>query len=319
MVKKIITVLSIGIICFLIVVCMHFFSSTDTGQILIKVKKGDGGVSIATSLKENKLIYSKDLFLGLVKLTKSQGKLKAGVYSFSKKDGMFKILKNLKNGSKNTLRFTVPEGSNIKQIADIVSQTINIDKEKFIKIAQDKNLEGYLMPETYFVVHGETEEDIIRMMYDEFNKKITPEMYERAKEINVAFKDIVILASIIEKETGDREERQMIAAVFYNRLKKRIRLQSCATVLYAMGLNKTKLTVEDIKFDSPYNTYKHFGLPPGPVCNPGIESIKAALYPTDTRSLFFVSAGNGKHLFAENLIEHKQNRQKVNLKKERKN
>jgi UPF0755 protein len=315
--KKTVTVLSAGVICFLVVACIHFFSSADTEQILIKVKKGDSFASVAARLKGNKLIHSKNLFLGFVKLTKSQGKLRAGVYSFSKKDGMFKILKNLKNGSKNALRFTVPEGNNIKQIADIVSQTIDIDKEKFVKIAQDKNLEGYLMPETYFVVPGETEEDIIKMMGDEFNKKIMPEMYGRAKEMNVAFKDIVIMASIIEKETVAREERQMIAAVFYNRLKKRIRLQSCATVLYAMGVNKTKLTIEDTKFDSPYNTYRHFGLPPGPICNPGIESIKAALYPADTKSLFFVSDGNGRHLFAKNLVEHKQNRQKSKLEKKR--
>jgi UPF0755 protein len=291
---------------------MFFFQSN--AQVLIKVKKGDSFASVAMNLKEKKLIYSKNLFLGLVKFTKSQGELKAGVYTFSKKDSMYKILKSLKNGSKNNLRFTIPEGSNIRQIADIIYQTISIDKEKFIKIAQGRNLEGYLMPETYIVVPGETEEDIIELMHEEFNKKITSDMYERAKEINIDFKDIIIMASIIEKEAVKPEERKLISAVFYNRLKKRMKLQSCATVLYAMGVNKAKLTVEDTKFNSPYNTYMHFGLPLGAISNPGVESIKAALYPADSRSLFFVSAGDGSHLFANTFDEHKKNKQIVESK-----
>jgi len=148
-------------------------------------------------------------------------------------------------------------------------------------------------------------------MYFEFNKKITPFMYERAKKLNLDFKDIIIIASIVEKEAVESNERKIIAAVFLNRLNKKIKLQSCATVLYAMGLNKSRLNASDIKFDSPYNTYTHSGLPPGPICSPGLESIKATLYPEDTKNLFFVSRGNGKHLFAKNFAEHKKNKQIV--------
>ena len=131
-------------------------------------------------------------------------------------------------------------------------------------------------------------------------------------------KGIITLASIIEKEAVKPEERAIISAVFHNRIKKRIRLESCATVLYAMGANKARLTVEDTKLDSPYNTYRHFGLPPGPICSPGIESIRAALYPANTSSLFFVSAGNGSHLFSESLSEHIKNKNitKRNIKKQ---
>jgi UPF0755 protein len=317
-IRKIICILVTVVVCFAIFFCALLLVSDD--NVLISVQRGDSISEVASRLKENKLICSKKLFLGLVKITKSENKLRAGAYNFSRKDSIFKILKTLKSSSKNVLRFTVPEGNNIKQIADIVSQTINVDKEKFIKIAQDKNLEGYLMPETYFVVSGETEEDIIKMMHDEFNKKITPAMYERAKEMNVEFKDIVIMASIIEKEAVKPEEKPAISAVFYNRLKKKIRLQSCATVLYAMNameLNKAKLTIEDTRFQSPYNTYVHYGLPPGPISNPGMQSIKAALYPANTGSLFFVSTGDGGHLFAKKFDDHKQNKQKVKLKQKK--
>jgi UPF0755 protein len=297
--------------------CLYafFFSSSD--KVLISVRSGDIASVVAGCLKENNLICSKKLFLYLIKFTKVQNKLKAGIYSFSEKDGMFKILRSLKSGSENFLRFTVPEGSNIKQTAEIISRTLNIDKKKFVKIAAGRNLEGYLMPETYFVNPEMNEKQLIEMMYGEFNKKVTPDMYRRAKKINIPFKDVVIIASIIEREAVKSEEKSIIASVFYNRVRKKMKLQSCATVLYAMGINKGRLNLEDIKFASPYNTYKYLGFPPGPICSPGIESIKAALYPTGTKNLFFVSDGNGGHLFAENFDGHKKNRQTVE-KKQRK-
>jgi UPF0755 protein len=315
--EKVTSVLLIAIMCVFLIPCLYafFFSSSD--KVLINVRSGDRASVVAVRLKKNKLIYSKNLFLYLIKLTKAQNELKAGIYSFSEKDGMFKILRNLKSGSKNFLRFTVPEGSNIKQTAEIISRTLNIDKRKFIKIAVGRNLEGYLMPETYFVNSGMNEKQLIEMMHNEFNKKVTPGMYMRAKKINILFKDIVTIASIIEREAVKSEEKPVIAAVFYNRFREKMKLQSCATVLYAMGINKARLTLEDVKFDSPYNTYEHLGLPPGPICSPGIESIKAALYPANTKNLFFVSDCNGRHLFAENFSDHKKNRQIVE-KKQRK-
>jgi UPF0755 protein len=269
------------------------------------VRKGENFSIVASRLEEQNLILSKKLFLFFVKLTNSQNKLKTGIYELSGKDGIFRILKQLKNNSKSFIRVTIPEGNNIKQIADIIADKVKIDKEKFIKIANDRNLEGYLMPETYFVSLGISEEELIDMMYNEFNKKITPAMYERAKELNVTFKDIITMASIIEKEVVKPEEKSVIAAVFYNRLKRKMMLQSCATVLYAMGVTKEKLSLEDTKFKSPYNTYLNFGLPPCPISSPGIESIKAALYPADSSVLYFVSAGDdGSHFFLLRLFQN---------------
>jgi UPF0755 protein len=316
MIKKATIVLFMLAVFLTIFAALHFFASNE--KKLITVQSGDNFIIVASHLKEQKIIYSENLFLALVKLTKSQNKLKVGLYEFSQKDNMFKIWKELKNGSNNVLRITVPEGSNIKQTSEIISKTVNIDKGKFIKLATEQNLEGYLMPETYFVSYGMGEEQLISMMRNEFDKKITPSMYERAKELGISFKDAVIMASIVEKEAIKPQEKSIIAAVFYNRLKKNMRLQSCATVLYAMGVNKIKLTVEDTKFISPYNTYIHFGIPPGPICSPGIESIKAVLYPADTSNLFFVSDAEGNHLFAENFDEHKKNKCAAILKQRKK-
>jgi UPF0755 protein len=157
------------------------------------------------------------------------------------------------------------------------------------------------------------------MMNNEFNKRVTADMRERAKDINEDLKNIITLASIVEKEAVKPEERPVIAAVFYNRLKKKIPLQSCATVLYAMGVTKAKLSVEDTKFESPYNTYRHYGLPPGPICSPGIDSIKAVLYPAQTDSLYFVSSGDGTHMFSQTFEEHKNNKKTASAKKKNKN
>ncbi|GHT33015.1 aminodeoxychorismate lyase [Endomicrobiia bacterium] len=314
MIKKMIYILVVVAVCFAILFSIPLFMSND--NVLINVQKGDSVLVVVSRLKENKLIYSKKLFLGLVKITKSENKLKAGAYNFSKKDGILKILKTLKCGSQNVLKFTIPEGSNIKQVAAIIAKTVGIDEAKFIRITTDKNLEGYLMPETYFAIPGMNEEQIIEMMRNEFDKKITPDMYGKAKEMNVEFKDIVIMASIIEKETNKPEEKPIISEVFYNRLKKKMMLQSCATVLYAIEVNKADVTIKDTKFQSPYNTYVHYGLPPGPITNPGIQSIKAALYPANTENLFFVAVGNGSHLFAKSFSGHKKNRQIVKLKQQ---
>lgn len=292
-----------------IIIGAVWYFSLSKEKVMVTVKAGDGASSVAAQLKEKDLIFSKKLFLAWSKITGSSGKIKAGVYEFTERDGTLRILRHLRNGTRNLTRFTIPEGSNIKQIAEIVSSKLPIDKEKFIRLANEQKMEGYLMPETYFVDPGTSEQGIIRIMRKEFDKKVTPDMYERAAEMGIPMQDIITMASIIEKEAVKPEERTTISAVFYNRIQKKIRLQSCATVLYAMGVNKARLTVEDTFFESPYNTYRHHGLPPGPIANPGIESIKAALYPANTGSLFFVSAGNGSHLFAESLDEHIKNRQ----------
>jgi UPF0755 protein len=313
--KKIVAFISTVIILFLVLILCLGFVCPHGEKTMFIVENGENFSKVASRLEEQNLILSKKLFLFFIKITNSQGKLKAGIYELSGNEGTFKVLKKLKSNSRNFIRITIPEGNNIKQISDIIADKLKIDKDKFIKTALDKNLEGYLMPETYFVSPGISEEELIDMMHNEFNKKITPDMYKRAEELKISFKDIITMASIIEKEAVKSQERSVIAAVFYNRLRKNMRLQSCATVLYAMGVIKEKLSLEDIKLKSPYNTYLHFGLPPGPISNPGIQSIRAALYPADSSVLFFASVGDGSHLFAKTFAEHVKNKQIIKNKK----
>jgi UPF0755 protein len=291
-----------------ILFCLGFVSAPGE-KTVFTVEKGENFLTVASRLEDQNLILSKKLFLFFVKITNSQGKLKVGIYDLSGNDGMFKILKNLKSNSKNFIKITIPEGNNIKQISDIIADKIKIDKDKFIEIASDKNLEGYLMPETYFVSPGISEQELIDMMHNEFGKKITPDMYKRAEELKIPFKDIITMASIIEKEGIKFEDRKIIAAVFYNRLKKRMNLQSDVTVLYAMGVVKENLSLEDIKIKSPYNTYLHFGLPPSPISNPGMQSIMAALYPADSVLLYFIADKDGNISFAKTFSEHVKNKQ----------
>ena len=175
-------------------------------------------------------------------------------------------------------------------------------------MAQERNLEGYLFPNTYFLMPAMTPEEIIKIMTDEFDKFWTNDFDLRAEQMNMSKQDVIILASIVEKEAVSDEERPIIAGIFLNRLSKNMRLQSCATVLYAMGTNKERLTLEDLNFDSPYNTYRHNGLPPTPICNPGEKAIRAVLYPTITNNLYFVSKGNGTHYFSSNFQDHIQNK-----------
>ncbi|MDR3281904.1 MAG: endolytic transglycosylase MltG, partial [Endomicrobium sp.] len=207
----------------------------DGKKLLVRIQKCATATEIVVHLKEKKNIYSKKMFLILATSIAYQKKFKQRICRFSERTTIFNMVKSLTNSSKNILRVTVPEGENIRQTAEIISKVLKIDKKKFIRIAKIRNMEGYLMPETYFFTSDTSEAEIIDMMYFEFNKKITPFMYERAKKLNLDFKDIIIIASIVEKEAVESNERKIIAAVFLNRLNKKIKLQSCATVLYAMG------------------------------------------------------------------------------------
>ena len=196
----------------------------------------------------------------------------------------------------------------MQKITDLDGFKDICDEEKFISLAQEQNMEGYLFPNTYFFAPQTPEQDVIKAMNNEFNKFWTNEKKERLQETGKSLEDVIILASIVEKEAVANSERPVIAGVFLNRLSKNMRLESCSTVLYAMGINKEKLTFEDLKFESPYNTYKYYGLPPGPICNPGAKSIDAVLYPQITNNLFFVSKGNGTHYFSSTFEEHVRNK-----------
>lgn len=305
------------ILIFLIFISLAIYNMTKESKIVeVFVPKGSSPHKISKILKDSEIIYSQKIFLALVKIYGYSTKLQAGLYDFDTKDSLNTIIKKLKNGESKNIKVTIPEGFNIKQTAKVLQENNICNEENFIKLATDQNKEGYLFPNTYFLLPQMSEQEVIKVMNDEFNKFWTKEKEERLLQINKSKKDIIILASIVEKEAIADNERPIIAGVFLNRLAKGMKLESCSTVLYAMGINKERLTFKDLKFDSPYNTYKYKGLPPGPICNPGAESIDAVLYPQQTDSLFFVSKGNGTHYFSSTFEQHVKN--KIESKKKNK-
>jgi UPF0755 protein len=203
------------------------------------------------------------------------------------------------------------------QIADLVSQQGLTDRAEFLQLAKDRTfvtslgikaetLEGYLYPDTYKFPRPIKAREVLLVMVERLRQMVGPDLHDRMHELKMTMHEVLTLASIIEKETGSGGERSEISAVFHNRLKKHIPLQSDPTVIYGLPEFDGNLHKKDLSSPSPYNTYRVQGLPPGPIANPGILAIRATLYPSDSRSLYFVSRNDGTHQFSGTLIEHNQ-------------
>jgi UPF0755 protein len=230
------------------------------------------------------------------------------------------------NAEVNSKRFTIPEGFELRQIAERLESEGLVNKDEFYAAIdkskfdyafvkdipnRDNKLEGYLFPDTYDVFKNATEEEIINKMLNRFDQVFTEEYRQRAKELNMSYDQVITLASIIEREAKLDKERKIISAVFHNRLKKNIKLQSCATVQYLLKEQKEVLTYKDLEVDSPYNTYKYAGLPKGPIASPGAKSIEAALYPDKVDYLYFVANKDGSHIFTKTYQEHLNAQNKI--------
>jgi len=291
-------------------------------QVIVNIPSGISAKEIAQILKSNNLIFNVDLFTGISDLFNISNKLKKGTYKFKITSPSFEILYKLYTGKNYKIKITIPEGFTCEQIADILSSKNLVDKYKFIKFVEKNKYEGYLFPETYFFDLGISQQDLIDCMFKQFkisiiknikqikfDKKISIDEMKKIQIIlntkKYTFNDIIILASIVEKEAKLDSERKIIAGIFLNRLKKNWLLESCATVRYASKKYKEKLTYKDLKINSKYNTYKYHGLPPGPICNPGIKSIIAVLEPENTDLMFFFNEKNKEtHKFSKYYKEH---------------
>jgi UPF0755 protein len=230
----------------------------------------------------------------------------------------------------NIRHFTVPEGTRLADIGKILARDGICSEEEFrealqkVKLPQElppeaeKGLEGYLFPDTYLVEEETTAEEVVQMMLSRFVSVWEQEITPFAQDGEMNMHQIVTLASIIEKEALLDEERPLVSAVFHNRLKKGMRLESCATVLYAVGKTDERITIQDLRVDDPYNTYKHSGLPPGPICSPGLASLLAAVQPANVDYLYFISNGDGSHHFSTTFKEHEQVRIEKEKEKEKK-
>ncbi|KKM09297.1 hypothetical protein SY88_19795 [Clostridiales bacterium PH28_bin88] len=280
---------------------------------------------IASLLSERGLIRSKWLFLAYARYAGLDKRLKAGEYAISPADSLGQVVDKLTKGQVLTYTFTIPEGYTLAQMADVLANKGLADRERFLRIAAESDfdfpflegipkganrLEGFLFPDTYRVSRGVTEEQLIEMMLRRFGRVYTDEFRQRASQMGMTTLQVVTLASIIEREAKKAEERPLVSAVFHNRIEKNWYLESCATIQYILGEPKEILTYEDLAIDSPYNTYKYGGLPPGPIAAPGESSLMAALNPADVDYMFFVVKPDGSHAFARTLAEHNANKRK---------
>jgi UPF0755 protein len=273
-------------------------------------------------LQTQGLIRSAGIFALAVRLQGLEHQLRAGTYRLDGTRSTVAIVHQLVEAQVIIERITIPEGLTRQQVAGLLSRRGLADSTRFLALTEDPvlldrlgvdapTLEGYLFPETYFFDAGTPETAVIERMVDEFHAVFADSLRDRLAEIGFSLHEAVTLASIVEGEAMLEEERPIISGVFLRRLQLNRRLESCATVEYALGFHKKRLTSEDLLVDSPYNTYQHQGLPPGPIGNPGRAAILATLYPADTDYLYFVARGDGTHIFSRTNQEHAKAKQTI--------
>ncbi len=279
----------------------------DRQPVLFEVSRGQSQREIAQLLEEKKIVSSAEDFRFLGRVLGKWSQLKAGEYQLSSQMSPLQVLSVLTSGASFGRPLTVREGENSYEIAkDLETLRPGLGAE-FLHLALQSGarMEGYLFPETYAITRTMTAEGVIKAMVRQFEAKWDPAWTVRAAELGMSRHQIVILASIIEKETGAPEERPMISSVFHNRLKKGMRLQSDPTTIYGIWESYDgNIRRADLLRPTPFNTYTVPALPAGPIGNPGKESIRAALYPAESDFLFFVSKNDGTHEFTSTLVEH---------------
>ncbi|MGD9157772.1 MAG: endolytic transglycosylase MltG [Desulfobacteraceae bacterium] len=280
----------------------------------IVIREGMHLKEISGILEKEGLVKNSTVFVLLARINGYSRKIKAGEYVLNPAMPPARIMEMITRGEVISHTVTIPEGFSIEQIADELSASGLIDREKFLSYAMGDaiednysingpGLEGYLYPDTYQFARGLSAGSIVDAMVKRF-REVTDPLEQKIAESGMTLHEVVTLASIVEKETGKASERPLIASVFLNRIRKHMRLESDPTVIYGIKDFSGNLKKRDLTTYTPYNTYVIRGLPPGPIANPGEESIKAVLYPAETNYLYFVSKNDGSHHFSSNLKEH---------------
>lgn len=276
------------------------------GEIIFQINKGDSLKKISETLAHSGLISNARYFLLYAKLMKIYPNIKAGEYMIDHDVNFANVAEVLQSGKFYWRKVTIPEGLTATQIKEI------IDTNEFLQGKTPDFDEGEILPETYTFMKGESRANIVKQGKEALKSTLAEIWNNRAENLPLSTpKELLILASIIEKETGVESERDDIASVFVNRLKIGMKLQTDPTVIYALTQGKIELGRplyrKDLDIDSPYNTYKYNGLPPSPICSAGRDAIYAAAHPADTDYLYFVASGSGGHNFAKSLNEHNKN------------
>jgi UPF0755 protein len=303
--------------------------ATDGAPVIVTVKQGESPQSIGAELERVGVIRSKRLFEIMVGLRGVQNRLEAGDYEFDPGTPVVEVVERIATGKTASRDVVIPEGRRIEEVGEILEQAGIVTKdaflaalvkseytEPFLQQVSASSLEGFVFPARYEFRRGASASEVVDTLLLGFQTNIADKVQLEGQELTL--EQVVTLASIVEREAQTPSERPIIASVFLNRLKAGIPLQADPTVQYAVANGdeasvqaytywKKELTVDDLKLDSPYNTYVYAGLPPGPIANPGLASIQAVVRPAATDYLFFVAEGDGSHLFAETLEEHLRN------------
>jgi len=294
------------------------FRGYDEDEVFFTVERGKTGIQIGESLEERGIIRDRRLFLLALRFRDDGKTVQAGEYRFAEPLSTFDVLEMLVSGGTFTFAVTIPEGLTLLETADLLAArglaegsairsafearalVADLDSEAF-------NLEGYLYPTTYRFPRVVAPDELARTLVGQFKRVFDEERRAAAAKLGLTPREVVTLASVIEKETGLSEERPLIASVFWNRLRIGMPLQSDPTIIYALelaGRFDGNLRRSDLELDSPYNTYRFPGLPPGPIASPGEASIRAVLEPAETAFLYFVSRNDGSHQFSSTYSEH---------------
>lgn len=312
-----------GIVVFTILITIPIiaflwnFFPVDPGSDLLQVFEVPYGTSlrqVGSELHTQGIIRSRLAFEIYIRLNPKKRMVKAGRCRLGSGMSMFRVVKELRRGIPGQIRITVPEGLTVPEVASLFSVKGLANRERFLALTKDEQFinsimgeewpvasEGFLFPDTYDFSLNATEEEIITKMLKRFREVFEAEV---GSVIPLKKREILIVASIVEKEAQKEDERPLIAGVFYNRLRRGYPLQSCATVQYALGKHKKRLYYKDLEVSSPYNTYRYSGLPPGPIANPGLASIRAAVTPANVDYLYFVAKPDGSHVFSSTYRQH---------------
>lgn len=316
--------------------------SRDTRPVRVIIPAGSNTRSIADVLLEKGLIRNGLVFRLTARVGGQQEHLKPGAYDFSRSMSLFEIIRKISSGDVAARWVTIPEGFTIRQIGRVLQKEEILGSEEFVRAATteglkyagivpvaSERLEGYLFPDTYLFAPGSTTDDVLKTMLESFRQKVTRKMdgkvessalisrFAASGQLATASKagrdwyTVLTVASMIEREARVPKDRPLISAVIWNRLKKGMKLEIDATVLYAMQRHKSRLTYADLKVQSPYNTYFIQGLPAGPIANPGVSSIKAAINPAAVDYLYYVARRDGSHIFSRTLDEHNRAKARV--------
>lgn len=322
------------ILCALLLLVILVFGCDMVGiigsseSVAVTISEQDNLTTISQKLEDGGVVLSKYIFKYYYQLTNPDATIYPGTVTVKQNSSYNEIVKAISNPVTNTVTMTIPEGFEVREITARLLQNGFIQSEEEFQstlksftfqtkqgtlITGEAFLEGYLFPDTYQVKKNASAEEIIELLTSNFQSKWTDQYETRARELNMSIREVITLASIVEREARKTEDFPLVASVFHNRLKNGKRLESCATVQYILKERKPVLSVADTKIDSPYNTYQNDGLPPAPISSPGILAIEAVLYPKETDYLYFFTDKNGDNHYSKTYEEHNQKIQQYGL------